>query len=60
MFFILLKIAMRQNHYYTHFMSEEPRGLEAEGDFGDFPGGPVVKTLCFHCRGCGFNPSSGN
>ena len=19
----------------------------------DFPGGPVVKTLCFHCRGCG-------
>ena len=20
----------------------------------DFPGGPVVKTPCFHCRGCGF------
>ena len=19
----------------------------------DFPGGPVVKTACFHCRGCG-------
>ena len=18
---------------------------------GDFPGGPVVRTLCFHCRG---------
>ena len=26
----------------------------------DFPGGPVVKTLCFHCRGCGFDPCSGN
>ena len=26
----------------------------------DFPGGPVVKTPCFHCRGHGFNPWSGN
>ena len=24
--------------------------------FWDFPGGPVVKTPCFHCRGHGFNP----
>ena len=23
---------------------------------GDFPGGSVVKTLCFHCRGHGFDP----
>ena len=31
---------------------------EAEGDF---PGGPVVKTLCFHCKGHnGFHPCSGN
>ena len=22
----------------------------------DFSGSPVVKTLCFHCEGCGFNP----
>lgn len=22
---------------------------------GDFPGGPVTKTLCFNCRGHGFN-----
>ena len=27
---------------------------------GDFPGGPVVKTLCFHCRGRRFDPWSGN
>ena len=24
--------------------------------FWDFPGSSVVKTLYFHCRGCGFNP----
>ena len=22
----------------------------------EFPGGPVVKTLCFHCQGPRFNP----
>ena len=27
---------------------------------GDFPGGPVVGTLCFHCRGHGFDPWLGN
>ena len=26
----------------------------------DFPGDPVVKTLPFHCRGCGFDPWLGN
>ena len=26
----------------------------------DFPGGPVVKTPRFHCKGHGFNPRSGN
>ena len=26
----------------------------------DFPGGPLVKTPCFHCRGHGFNPWLGN
>ena len=24
-------------------------------DSEDFPGGPVVRTLYFHCRGCGLN-----
>ena len=27
---------------------------------GDFPGGPVAKTLCSQCRGPGFNAWSGN
>ena len=26
----------------------------------DFLGGPVVRNLCFHCRGHGFNPRLGN
>ena len=26
----------------------------------DFPGGPVVKTLCSQCRGQGFDPWPGD
>ena len=26
----------------------------------DFPGDPVVKILCFQCRGCRFNPQLEN
>ena len=26
----------------------------------DFPGDPVVKTMCFQCRGRGFDPWSGD
>ena len=26
----------------------------------EFPGGPVVRTRRFHCRGHGFDPCSGN
>ena len=31
-----------------------------KSDLRDFPGGPVVKTPSFQCRGCGFGPWSGN
>ena len=27
--------------------------------FSDFPGGPIVKTSCFHCRGVGSIPGWG-
>ena len=30
-------------------------GIKGSG-LWDFPGGPVVKTPCFHCRGHGFHP----
>ena len=33
--------------------------LHFENQFRHVPGGPVVKTPCFHCRGHGFNPWSG-
>ena len=36
------------------------RENQQELTFGDLPGGPVVKTLCFQCRGSGFNPWSAN
>ena len=29
-------------------------------NLGDFLGGPVVKTPCFHCKCCGFDPGQGN
>lgn len=28
--------------------------------YRDLPGGPLVRTLCFHCSGERFDPSSGN
>ena len=31
-----------------------------ESDWGDFPGGPMAKTLCSLHRGPGLNPWSGN
>ena len=34
-------------------------GLKNENE-RNFPGGPVVKTSYFQCRGCRFNPWLGN
>ena len=31
-----------------------------ENNDQDFPGGPMVKILCFQCRGCGINSWLGN
>ena len=30
--------------------------LEVKMSRREFPGGLVVRTLCFHCQGSGFNP----
>lgn len=40
-------------------------GLGQNGAFktvpiGEFCGGPVVRTVCFHCRGSRFNPWLGD
>ena len=37
-----------------------PRKGESSVTSGKFPCGPVVRTQCFHYRGPGFNPWSGN
>ena len=34
--------------------------LALQGGTGDFPGGPVARTLCSQCRGPGFDPWSRN
>ena len=36
----------------THRESQRAQDIET----GDFPGGPVAKTLCSKCRGPGFDP----
>ena len=33
---------------------------QRKGGLWEFPDGPVVRTLCFQCRGCRFNPWSEN
>jgi hypothetical protein len=43
---------------------QKPSKQAGEGQRGqekkDFPGGPVIKTLCFQYKGHGFDPWSGN
>ena len=43
---------------FTSCPSGSPRKLRGSG--WDFPGGPVLKTLCFYCKGLRFNPWPGN
>ena len=39
---------------------EEAPGTHYQDRWRELPGGPVVKTPRFHCRGHGFDPWSGN
>ena len=36
------------------FLLHSDRSLKER--FQDFLGGPVAKTSCYQCRGCGFDP----
>ena len=39
---------------------ERLKGFPLKSEIREFPDGPVVRTLCFHCQWPGFNPWSGN
>ena len=49
-------------HAHTHGPVHTFTYIRVHGEMGavDFPGGPVVKTLRFHCRGRGFDPGRGD
>ena len=42
------------------FLSQKNRFHLLKVIHRDFPGGPVVQTPSFQCKGLGFSPSSGN
>ena len=41
-----------------HFTTIRMAMIKRTENNRDFPGGPVVKTACCHCRGCRFDPWS--
>ena len=43
-----------------HFIHAKQESCEVEKKNPKFPSGPMVRTLCFHCRGHTFDPSLGN
>ena len=47
------KLCFKEQKIYNLFQT-------IEREERDFSGGPVVKTLGFHCRGHGFHPWLGN
>ena len=40
----------------THKLNNHKRPFPKRNPLGDFPSGPVVKTLCSQCREPGFDP----
>lgn len=53
----LVEILPPLNHWPSFSAWEKP---PVNAHSGDFPGSPVVKILCFHCKGHGFNSRLGN
>ena len=45
---------------YDQVSLSNPRKRALKKKSRDFPGGPGLKTLCFHCKGREFNPWLGN
>ena len=53
------KIKLKKNPQWD-IISHLSEWLSSKRIQGDFPGGPVIKTLPFHCRGYGLDPWPGN
>ena len=49
----------REGTWEVEINDGEERNIKKEAPWG-FPGGPVVKMLCFHCMGHRFDPCSGS
>ena len=50
---------MNKNIHSLLLENSHPNRQAINTKVRDFPGGPVVKTLLFQCKGCGFDPWSG-
>ena len=51
-------MALKFFHIYQIIKTLQTKKTLKVWSFGDFPGGPVVKILCFQSREHGFNPWS--
>ena len=52
---------MTQQFYSSLYIRKKNKNTNSKRYVhGDFPGGPVVRTAHFHCRGYGFDPWLGN
>ena len=52
---IYVCVSVYLNHFAQQKLIQRWKSATIKEE-GDFPAYPVVKTLCFHCRGHGFEP----
>ena len=48
------------SHLFFYLAFQNCKQYLKNWPYWDFPGGPVAKTLCCLCRGCGFDPWTEN
>ena len=59
-YFSIILMEFEEGKQIIKWQSWNPRSFLRKYCRRDFPGGPVVKTLRFHCRGHRFDPWLGN
>ena len=53
--YVCVYVCVYLNHFAQQKLIQRCKSATVKKE-GDFPAHPVVKTLCFHCRGHGFEP----